>query len=161
MLYQTVIYHKLTSIHQLFSWTSVGSTTWSVNKATWQSEESCESPVHLIRTASLKFFVKWITFEIRQQKNANCHLEKISLLYHTVVDQRLTVINQLLSWTSVVLWKCPIDKTIGSQGYLTVSAVSSRRSFKASSFEMNRFLYQPLKNLIVLSIKLTCFFKLL
>ena len=76
--------------------------------------------MHLIRTPSLKFFAKLINVEIRQWKNAHCHLDQISLRYHTVIDQRLTVFHQLFSWTSAGLSKCAIYKMIGSQGHLNV-----------------------------------------
>ena len=102
---------------------NVRSTKWSIGKAIWQSEEFCYSPVHLTRTPSLNLFTKWINFELRQWKNANCHLDKISLHYHTVIDHRLTVVHQLFSWTSVGLPKCPINKIIGSQSHLRVWAI--------------------------------------
>ena len=71
-------------------------------------------------------------------------LSKISLHYHTVIDQRLTGFHQLFSWTSAGLSKGPIDKMIGSQGHLTVGAISSapcvlaKDSISEIFFEMNK-----------------------
>ena len=53
-------------------------------------------------------------------KKFHSPLSKISLHYQTVIDHRLTVFQQLFSWTCVGLSKCPIDKMIGLQGHLTV-----------------------------------------
>ena len=60
--------------------------------------------------------------KIRHCKNFQCLLSKTSLHYQTVIDQRLTVFNQLFSLTSVGPSKCPINKMIGSQGHLRVWA---------------------------------------
>ena len=60
--------------------------------------------------------------KIRHCKKFQCPLSKISLRYQTVIDQRLTVFQQLFRWTSVGLSKCPIDKMIGLQGNMTVWA---------------------------------------
>ena len=59
-------------------------------------------------------------FKLSNAKKLHCSLSKISLHYQPVIDQRLTLVYQLFSWTS----KCPIDKMIGLQGHLTVQGVS-------------------------------------
>ena len=38
-------------------------------------------------------------FEIKYCKKFHCHLHKISLHYQTMIDQRLTALYQLFSWT--------------------------------------------------------------
>ena len=53
-------------------------------------------------------------------KKYYCPLSKISLHYQTVIDQKVTVLHQLFSWTSVAPSKCPINKMIGLQGHLIV-----------------------------------------
>ena len=50
----------------------------------------------------------------------NVILSKISLHYQTVIDNRLTVIHQLFSLTSVGPSKCLIEKMIDSQDHITV-----------------------------------------
>ena len=90
-------------------------------------------------------FSKWVNVEIRACKKCRCPLSKISLHYQTVIGQSLTVFYQLFSWTSAELSKCPIDKMIGLQGYLTVwgvprvPCVRLLQAFKGTSVEMNKF----------------------
>ena len=67
-----------------------------------------------------KFFENEYIFKLGIQKNFHCPLSKISLHYQTVIDQRLGILHQMFSWTSVGSLKCPIDKTSASQGHLTV-----------------------------------------
>ena len=94
---------------------------------------------------------KWLKFKIRHCKNVHCSLSKISLHYHTVIGQTLTVFHQLFSWTSVGHSKCPIDKRsvhkaiLQSEEYPENNMASSRSSFKTNSFEMNEIWITPLK----------------
>ena len=68
-----------------------------------------------------------------------------------MIDQRLTLIHQLLRWTSVGSSKCPIDKIIGSQGYLTawvvplLTCVQTENSFTEMLLPMNKFSNQAFK----------------
>ena len=105
----------------MFSWTSdsrnVRSTKWSVRKGIWQSKQFLENHVHQLRTPSQKIFCKSINFKIKYCKKFHC---KISLYYQTVTDQRLTAFHQLFTWASAGPSKCPIDKMISLQGYLTI-----------------------------------------
>ena len=66
------------------------------------------------------FFSKSLKFKIRYCENFQCPLNKISLHYHTVIDQKLTVFHQLFSWTTVRPSKCPNDKMISLQDHLRV-----------------------------------------
>ena len=77
-------------------------------------------------TSFLRFFKK--NFEINKLSNYALQkillpLSKISLHYQTVIDQRVTVLHQLFSWTLVGPLKYPVTKTIGLQDHLTVRAV--------------------------------------
>ena len=93
--------------------------------AIWQSEQFPDYYVYWLGTLSQKIFWKWINFWIRHSKKFHCPLSTISLHYQTAIDQKLTVLHQLLSWTEVGPSKCPIDKKIGSQDHLTVWGVPS------------------------------------
>ena len=63
-------------------------------------------------------------FSNKSFKKSHCALSTISLHYQMVIDQRLTVFQQLFSWTSVGLSKCSIDKMIDSQDRLIVLIVA-------------------------------------
>ena len=84
--------------------------------------------------------------QINHCKKVNCTLCKINLHYQTVIIQRLTVSQQLFTWTSGGLSKCPIDKMIGLKGHLTVSRVSrvpcvlAINSFTENFSEVNKCL---------------------
>ena len=90
------------------------------------------------------FFQKWINFWIRHSKKFPGLFSNISLHYQTVIDQRLTVLQQLYCWTSVGPLKGPIYKMISSQGHLTVWAfpwvpcVLAKNCFSENFFEMNK-----------------------
>ena len=79
--------------------------------------------MYYLRFRSQKFFWKSLKFQTRHSKNLQCPLNKISLHYQNVIDDSLTVFNQLFSCTSVGPSKCQIDKMINSQGHLRVSPV--------------------------------------
>ena len=87
------------------------------------------------------FTNEWI-FELGIQKNFYCSLTKISLYYQTVNDQRVTVRQQLFSWTSVGASICPINKMIGLPGHRTVwgvpkvSYILNKKSFTENFLEM-------------------------
>ena len=115
--YQTVTDQRLTVFHQLFSWTSVGPSRWPINKmiglqghlAVWGVPRvTCV----LAKNSFTEIFSKLINVEIRRCKKFRCPLCKINLHYETVIDQKLTVVRQFFSWTSIGLSKCPIDKMI-------------------------------------------------
>ena len=84
-------------------------------------------------------------FKLGIVKNSIAFQRKISLHSQTVIDHRLAVIHQLFSSTSVGLSKCPIDKMIASQGYLTVFRVpwlphvQVENSFTEIFLQMNKF----------------------
>ena len=77
-------------------------------------------PCVLAKNSFTENFSKWINIQIKHCKTFHCRLSKISLHYQTVIDQRITLFNQLFSCTSVGPSKYPIDKMISSQGHLTV-----------------------------------------
>ena len=143
--YQTVIDQRLTVTHQLFIWTSAGPSKCSIYKM-------CGSQGHLTvwRVPSVpsvldensftEIFSKWINIQIRHCKKFHCPLSKISLHYQAVIEQRLTVIHLLFSWTSAGPSKCPIDKMFGSHGHLTVWRVLREPCLLAkNSFTENFF----------------------
>ena len=104
------------------------------------------------------FFLQMNKFPNYTFKKFHCPLNKVSLHYQTVIDQRLRVIHQPFSWTSVGPSKCPIDKIIASQGYLTVLGVTwlpcvpAENSFTEMLLHMNNFQIRHCK-------KFHCFLK--
>ena len=136
---------RLAAFYQLFSWILKLSDQQNDCKAIWQSEQFSHYHVYKPRTLSQKIFCNWINFWIKHSKIFHCSLSKISLHYQTVIDQRLTVLHPLFSWTSVRVSKYPMDKMIGSLGHLTVWGVPrvwcvpAKNSFTEKFFEMNKF----------------------
>ena len=131
---------------------NVRSTKGSVRKTIWESEQFLEYHVYYLR--------KSLKFKIRHWKNFQSPLNKISLYYQTVIDQRLTVFNQLfnkLDRRNVRSTKWLVRKAIWeSEQFPGCNMTSPRGSFKANSFKMNEFSYQPLKKLVMILIKLAC-----
>ena len=118
-----------------------------VRKAIWQSEQFPDYHVYWLRTLSQKIFCKLINFWSRHLKIFHFRLSIISLHYQTVIDQRLTVFHQLLSWTSVELSKCVNNKMIGSQGDVTVWGVAGVQHdiiprLLRSSFFQNEWIFK-------------------
>ena len=123
----------------------------SVHNAIWMSEQFSECNM----TSSRGSF-KPNSFEINECPNRPLNkikndFHKISLLFHTVLESVAKAFYQLFSWSSVGPSKCPIDKMISLQGYLTVWTVFSvprvvaTNSFMDTFFEMKKF---PKKELI-------------
>ena len=119
---------RLAVIHQLFSWTSAGPFLRCPIDNDQLSEESPDYHVYQLRTLSQNFFGKWVNFKIGHSKKFYCLLCKTLPCYQTMIHERLTIFHQLFSWTLVGPSKCPIDKKIGSQGYLRVWGVLSNIS---------------------------------
>ena len=69
-------------------------------------------PCVLSENCFTKIFSKSLKIKIRHCKNFQYPLNKISLHYQTVFDQRLTVTHLLFSWTSIGPSKRPIDYEI-------------------------------------------------
>ena len=149
MHYQTLINQRLKVFHQLFSWTSVGpskcSTKWSVQKSIWEFEQfpGCNMPS------------SWGSFKVNSfemNEFPNQPLKKLVIIsiklacfFKLFYNQRLQAFYQLISWTSVGLSKCPIDKMISSQGHLIVWRVpwvpceQAKSSITENFFQINNF----------------------
>ena len=115
--YQTVIDQRLRAFHQLSSWTSFGPLKCPIDKIIcFQGHLTVCAilwvPCVLAKNSFTEIFSKLINVEIRRCKKFHCPLRKINLHYETVIDQKLTVVHQFFSWTSIGLSKCPIDKMI-------------------------------------------------
>ena len=104
--YETLIDRRLRVFQQLFIWTSVRPPKCPINnrigshgylrvlRVLWLP---CVTPEY----SFTEFFCKLINFQIKHWKKYFRLLSKTSLLYKTKFDQRLAVIHQLFSWTSV------------------------------------------------------------
>ena len=116
-------------------------------------EQFLEYHVYKLRTISQKIFCNWRNVQIRHCKKVPCPLSKISLHYQSAIDQRLTVIHQMFSWTSAGPSKFPIHKMSGSQGHLTVwrvpkvPSVLDKNSFTKNFFKMNKVSNQALQKI--------------
>ena len=83
-----------------------------------------------------------------------------------LLDQSLEAFHKLFSWTSVGPSKFPIDKMIGSQDHQNVWVVQwvqcdIIQSLLQTWFFRTEWISKPImKKLILLSIKLACFYKL-
>ena len=109
--------------------------------------------MYYLRTPLQNFSWKSLKFKIRHSKNFQCPLNKVSLHYQTVIDQRLTVFSNCsvglqLDPGNVRTTKWSVCKTIWeSEQFPACNTTSSRDSFKANSFEMNKYLNQPLRKI--------------